>query len=89
MIPPIYAANIKTDMEATLITDTLLRADVELASSRRAVVKVDESTDMVNWNEVPAEKVTTTTEGDRRSVEVNHNGERKFLRARASAVAEN
>jgi len=76
-------------MGATLITDTLLRDNVELASSRPAVVQVDEFTDMLNWDPLPANQVTTTTDGDRCTVEVTHNGARKFLQSSATAIVRN
>lgn len=85
----LYAINIKTDMGATLITNTLLRDDVELASSRPAVVQVDEFTDMLNWDPLPADQVTTTTDGDRCTAEVTYNGARKFLQSSATAIVQN
>ncbi len=82
-------STLKTDMKAILITDTLLRDDVELASSRPTVVHVDEFTDMLNWDPLPADHVTTSTDGDRCTAEVTHNGERKFLQSSATAIVRN
>jgi len=84
----LYAAAIPLELQNPGVSEGRLFADAKVSSPRPRVLMVETSDDLVSFGTEGTSRITGTQDPSRAVVSVEASGDKKFMRARASARTE-